>query len=116
MLERGLLEEKNVFSTSESDIGDIPDFQMVINTEDKVPVASAYRRIPPQVRNYINDLLTNGWICELFSVYSSPIVCVREKDGGMKMCIDYRKLNAKTIPDAQSIPRIQDILDSTSAL
>ena len=49
MLERVQLEEKNVFSTSESDIGDIPDFQMVINTEDKVPVASAYRRIPPHL-------------------------------------------------------------------
>ena len=115
MLERVLLEEKNVFSTSESDIGDIPDFQMVINTEDKVPIASAYSRITPhfyqEVRNYINDLLTNGWIRESFSAYSSPIVCVRKKDGGMRMCIDYRKLNAKTIPDAQPIPRIQDILD-----
>ena len=46
------------------------------------------------------------------SSYSSPIVCVRKKDGGMRLCIDYRKLNAKTIPDAQPIPRIQDILDN----
>ena len=116
MIEKVLLEEKEVFSTSDSDIGDIKEFQMAINVEDNVPVTSAYRRIPPhlyqEVRNYVNDLLTNGWIRESFAAYSSPIVCVRKKDGGMRMCVDYRKLNAKTIPDAQPIPRIQDILDS----
>ena len=116
MLEKVLLEEKEVFSTSESDIGDIKDFQMEINVEDKVPVTSAYRRIPPhlyqEVRNYVNDLLSNGWIRESYAAWSSPIVCVRKKDGGMRMCVDYRKLNAKTISDAQPIPRIQDIVDS----
>lgn len=29
----------------------------------------------------------------------------------MRMCVDYRKLNNKTIPDCQPIPRIQDIVD-----
>ena len=116
MLEKVLIEEKDAFSNGDSDIGDITDFQMEINLVDEVPVTAAYRRIPPhlykEVKNYIEDLLTNGWIRESFSAYSSPIVCVRKKDGGMRMCVDYRKLNGKTIPDAQPIPRIQDILDS----
>ena len=56
--------------------------------------------------------MTNGWIRESFSAYSSPIVCVRKKDNQLRMCVDYRQLNAKTIPDSQPIPRIQDILDS----
>ena len=39
------------------------------------------------------------------------MVCVRKKDGGLRLCIDFRRLNQKTIPDMQPIPRVQDILD-----
>ena len=110
-----LMEEKGVFSRSECDIGDIKDFKMKINLEDSIPVREAYRKIPrnlyTEVRDYINDLVTNGWIRESYSSYASPIVCVRKKDGGLRMCCDYRKLNGKTIADSQPIPRIQDILD-----
>ena len=112
MLERN----KDVFSTDDMDIGSIPDFQMPINLVDDEPVTAAYRKIPPhlysEVKNYLNDLVSNGWVRESHSSYSSPIVCVRKKDGSMRMCVDYRALNAKTVPDSQPIPRIQDILDS----
>ena len=120
-VQRGMMEEmlernKDVFSTSDSDIGCIPDFQMPIHLVDQQPVTAAYRKIPPhlyaEVKNYINDLVANGWVRESRSSYSSPIVCVRKKDGSMRMCVDYRALNAKTVPDSQPIPRIQDILDS----
>ena len=116
MLEEVLKKRQAVFSKSESDIGNITDFHMPINLVDREPVTAAYRKIPPhlyqEVRNYIEDLETNGWIRESFSSYSSPIVCVRKKDGQLRMCVDYRALNAKTIPDSQPIPRIQDILDT----
>ena len=88
---------------------------MKINLEDNIPVREAYRKIPRNLyaegRDYINDLVTNGWIQASYSSYASPIVCVRKKDGGLRMCCDYRKLNGKTIADSQPIPRIQDILD-----
>ena len=110
-----IIDNKYVFSKSDVDIGDIKDFHMKINLHDEVPVKEAYRRIPrnlyTEVRDYINDLLTNGWIRESHASYASPIVCVRKKDGGLRMCVDYRKLNGKTVADAQPIPRIQDILD-----
>ena len=115
-LEQMLRRRQAVFSKNDSDIGDITDFQMPINLVDQVPVTAAYRKIPPhlyqEVKNYIEDLETNGWIQESFSSYSSPIVCVRKKDGSLRMCVDYRALNAKTIPDSQPIPRIQDLLDT----
>ena len=47
-----------------------------------------------------------------YSSFSSPMVCIRKKDGGLRLCIGFRKLNKKTIPDKQPIPRIQDILDN----
>ncbi|XP_048240235.1 uncharacterized protein LOC124116300 [Haliotis rufescens] len=39
------------------------------------------------------------------------MVCVRKRDGFLRLCIDYRKLNQKTISDQQPIPRIQDALN-----
>ena len=115
-LEAVLEEMKDVFSEDEADIGDIKDFQMPINLVDDIPVTAAYRGIPPnlyqEVKKYIDDLVTNGWVRESLSSYSSPIVVVRKKDGSMRMCVDYRALNLKTVSDAQPIPRIQDILDS----
>ncbi len=110
-----LKEERDMFSRSDLDIGDIKDFHMKIPLHDETPVKEAYRRIPrnlySEVKDFISDLVTNGWIKESFSSYASPIVCVRKKCGGLRMCVDYRKLNAKTVADSQPIPRIQDILD-----
>ena len=73
-----LREERDVFSRDDLDIGDIKDFNMKIHLTDDIPVKEAYRKIPrnfyTEVRDFINDLVTNGWIKESFSSYSSPIV------------------------------------------
>ena len=37
---------------------------------------------------------------------------MRKKDGGMRLCVDYRELNKKTIQDRHPIPRIQETLDN----
>ena len=36
---------------------------------------------------------------------------VRKKDGPMRMCIDYRSLNAVMIKNKYPLPRIDDLLD-----
>lgn len=46
------------------------------------------------------------------SAWSSPIVLVRKKDGQLRFCVDYRKLNSVTKNDAHPLPRIDDTLDA----
>ena len=70
------------------------------------------RPLYPEVKGYIEDLLNRGFIRKSKSPFSSSVVCVRKKDGTMRLCIDYRELNKKTVPDRHPIPRIQEALDS----
>ena len=110
-----LLEEHEVFSKSKNDIGHVPDFKIPINLVDDIPVNESYRSIPrplyEDVKNHINNLLAHGWVRKSTSAYASPMVCARKKDGSLRLCIDFRRLNTKIIPDRQPIPRVQDILD-----
>lgn len=53
-----------------------------------------------------------GWIVKSKSPYAAPVYCVRKKDGTLCLCIDYRLLNKKTVPDRHPLPRIQDLTDT----
>ncbi|KAI4892839.1 hypothetical protein NFI96_032213, partial [Prochilodus magdalenae] len=40
------------------------------------------------------------------------VVCVRKKDSSLRLCVDFRELNRKTVPDRHPLPCIQDLLDN----
>jgi hypothetical protein len=50
-----------------------------------------------EVKRQITDLMQKGMIRPSTSPYSAPILFVGKKDGGLRMCIDYRGLNAVTV-------------------
>ena len=65
-----------------------------------------------EVRKEIEDLLRQGLIETSSSPWSAPIVCVRRKNGQLRLTMDYRALNAQTISSsAHPIPLIEDLLD-----
>lgn len=82
---------------------------------DNVPVRQRYRRLSPsqyeQVKTHISELLEQGIVRPSCSPYSSPIV-VQKKDGSIRLCVDYRQLNAKTRKDAYPLPRIEESIDA----
>ena len=110
-----LWEERHVFIMDENDVGDT-DLQLDIKTTDEVPVQKAYNNIPKplyeEVKTHIHDLANRGWIKKSRSPWSSPVVIVRKKDGGIRLCCDFRALNKKTIPDKHPLPRIQSALEN----
>lgn len=111
-----LKEEADSFSQTDDDIGCAEQLQMTINLSDKTPVQKTYTSIPrplyPEVKQYVEDLLNRGWVRQSKSSYSSPVVCVRKKDGSLRLCVDYRQLNQRTVPDRHPLPRIQTTLEN----
>ena len=109
-------EESSVFTVDSDDIGNVTTHKMEINLSDNIPVQQPYNAIPRalygEVKSYIENLLNKKWIIHSQSSYSSPVVAVRKKDGSLRLCCDYRKLNSKTIPDRHLLPRIQNIIDN----
>ena len=60
----------------------------------------------------IDNMLKAGVIEPSSSEWASPIVFGPKKDGKLRFCVDYRKLNALTIRDSYHIPRMDECIDS----
>ena len=55
--------------------------------------------------------MDEGFICPSTSLWGTPILFVKKKDGSMRMCIDYRELNKVAIKNRYPFPGIDDLLD-----
>ena len=64
------------------------------------------------MRAHIQEMLDIGAIHQLHSLWASTVVLVWKKDGGLRFCIDSRKLNNWTVKDAYLLPQIDKTLDS----
>ena len=113
-LSEKLAQRSGVFSLEEWDVGLAKEVEHNIRLSDSRPFRERVRRLAPaeidDVRRHLQELLAAGIIKESRSPYASPIVIARKKNGKIRMCIDYRTLNSRTIPDQYTLPRIDDAL------
>ncbi|GBG84029.1 hypothetical protein CBR_g37905 [Chara braunii] len=80
----------------------------------KVPKGPIYRMSPrelEELKKQLSELTEKGWIRPSSSPYGAPVLFVPKKEGELRLCIDYRGLNAVTVKNAEPLPRIDDFLD-----
>lgn len=65
-----------------------------------------------ELLRHIRDLTDKGFIQQSTSPWGAPVLFSLEKDGGLRLCIDYRTLNKQTVRNSYALLRIDDIFDN----
>ncbi|PIK46152.1 hypothetical protein BSL78_16973 [Apostichopus japonicus] len=95
---------QGAFAKGAHDIGRTQVDRHRIDTGTHPPIRQAARRLPihkqEEATGEINEMLSGGVIEPSCSPWASPIVLVRKKDGSLRFCVDYRKLNEVTVKDS----------------
>ena len=64
-----------------------------------------------EMKKQLEELLEKGFIHPSSSPWGCPAIFVKKKDGTLRMCVDYRPLNAVTIKNKYPLPRIDTLFD-----
>ena len=112
---RGLLERtSHVFTSGDWDLGCANGVEHEIHLREELPFKEPYCRVPPgqleDFRDAIHDLLDTDVISKSKSPYASSVMLVKKKDKTLRVCVDFRKLNTRTVKDSHPIPRILETL------
>jgi hypothetical protein len=57
------------------------------------------------------EMMDKGYIRPSVSPWGAPVLFVKKKDGTLRLCIDYIKLNKTTIKKKYPLPKIDDLFD-----
>jgi hypothetical protein len=92
------------------------DVEFVIELQPgTAPISKRPYRMPPkelaELKVQLQEFLDKGYIHPSYSPWGSPALFVRKKDGSLRMCVDYRPLNAVTIKNIYLLPRIDVLFD-----
>ena len=110
-----LMENHHIFSLDTNEIGCTDTAKHVIELLDEEPFKERFRRIAPplleEVWQNIQDMLDGGAIRPSQSPWCNAVVLVRKKDGTLRFCIDFRRLNTRTKKDAYPLLQMQETME-----
>jgi hypothetical protein len=111
-----LRKHHKVFSDIPPGIPPDRGFEHIIELEEGIQAVITNRYRHPKVykdeiEKTIKELLKMGHIRPSSSLFASSIVLIKKKDNTLRMCIDYKALNKKTIKNRYPIPRINELMD-----
>jgi hypothetical protein len=79
------------------------------------PISKRPYMMPPaelaELKKQLQELLDKGFIRPSTSPWGCPALFVKKKDESLRMCVDYRPLNAVTIKNKYPLPRIDVLFD-----
>ena len=115
----GLLwEYHDIFSLEKQDMGHtkVTKHKIVLKDPDTPPFKECFHRIPPpqvdEVREHLKLMLDAGVVQPSNRPWCNAVVLVRKKDGSLRFCIDFRRLNTLTVKDSHPLPHICKTLES----
>ena len=113
-----LLKNSDAFAKNKLDLGSCSVISHKIETAGAPPIRQPLRRTPQgfegEEEKYLQEQLENGVVVPSKSSWASPVCLVRKKDGSVRWCIDFRRLNMVTLKDAYPLPKISMCLDCLS--
>ena len=113
-----LREYHDIFLLEKHDVGHTKaaKHKIVLKDPDTPPFKERFCRIPPpqldEVPAHLKMMLDAGVIWPSNSPWCNAVVLVRKKDGSLRFCIDFRKLNSLTVKDSHPLPRICETPES----
>ena len=111
-----LLKTKSALAINENDIGKAKVTPHKIVLTNNTPIWQKPRRFAEPVNEEIERQCKELEMMEIIeksnSPWSSPVVPIRKVDGGLRLCIDYRKVNSVTKPEKFPMPNLSDSIYS----
>ena len=92
-----LMEFHHMFSLDKNEMGCTDTTEHIIKLMNSEPFKERFQHIAPplveEVHEHIQEMLDGGAICPSNSPWCNAMVLVRKKDGTLRFCIDFHRLN-----------------------